>query len=80
MQQIMHLERFYSSHGPVLPRKAHKSNDCRDRPGRHFLTSTKSEYLDVPFAGSGYEPSTICLDIKKLFLFLKYITSTFFIL
>ena len=32
----------------------------RAQPGGHFSPSTGSEYLDVLFAGSGYEPSTIC--------------------
>jgi len=35
-----------------------------DRPGRHFLPGTKFEYLDVLFAGSGYELSTICSHVK----------------
>jgi len=32
--------------------------------GRHFLPGSKSEYLDVLFAESEYEPSVICLLVK----------------
>ena len=32
----------------------------RAQPGGHFPPSTSSECVDVLFAGSGYEPSTIC--------------------
>ena len=38
----------------------------RELPGRHFTPGSKSEYLDVIFARSEYEPSIICLHIKKL--------------
>jgi len=34
-------------------------------PGRHFQPGGKSEYLDVLFAGSGYEPSVICLHVQN---------------
>ena len=37
----------------------------RELPGRHFLPGTKSEYLDVLFAGSEYEPNIICLHVKN---------------
>jgi len=37
---------------------------CRIWPGRHFLPGSKSEYLDVLFAGSKYEPSIISLHVQ----------------
>jgi len=52
-----HSGYFYSaSSGSVI----------RAWPGRHFQPGSKSEYLNVLFAGSGYEPSIICLLVKKL--------------
>jgi len=38
----------------------------REWPGRHFLPGSKSEYVDVPFAGSEYETGIVCLHVKKL--------------
>ena len=40
----------------------HQNNgfSSRAQPDGHFPPSTGSEYLDVLFAGSRYEPSTIC--------------------
>jgi len=35
-------------------------------PGRHFQHGSKSENLDVLFAGSGYEASIICLHVKTI--------------
>jgi len=39
----------------------------REWLGRHFQPGSKSEYLDVLYAGSGYEPIIICLhDVNKI--------------
>ena len=38
---------------------------CREWPGRRFQPRSKSEYLDVLFAGRRNEPSIICLHVQN---------------